>query len=98
MEIKQETFFLVGAWCFGIVALMTGLTLYYTWYNKLIFQRISDMANIFFNVVLVLFFLTLYKQSKPQISVNEENEIKQIIEEVKKAHSHKPYKDKKRRA
>lgn len=89
LEMQPKTLFLVGIWCFLIIAIMNSLSLMFNWEIINIFNKISAIAGIFFNLALVGSFLYLRNQVSEQFTestseVMQGEDINEIIKEIKK--------------
>lgn len=103
MEINQNTFFIVGIICFSIIATANSFYLFIVWENLHILNIISSLANITFNIAMVLFFKYLYHMSNPNIeedytSDDVEEIIQKLKEEKKEINEPLRAKEKKRKA
>ena len=82
MEIKMSTFYKVGIACFSIIFLM-GLINFAIYFNvNNVFSKISSLATLVFNFVLILVFKTLLG-SVAQAEGSGSEELKELMEGFK---------------
>ncbi|MBU0706629.1 hypothetical protein KJ807_05455 [Patescibacteria group bacterium] len=81
MNLEPKTFYKIGSYLFGVVAIMNLLALITTWNMYLnIFSLISAIASNIFNFLLCAFFIYLYKQTPemPKDDISDE-ELRKMV-------------------
>jgi len=81
MNIEPKTFYKLGSYLFGVVAIMNALAVITQWDSYAsIFVLISAIASTSFNFLLVAFFIYLYKQTPemPKEDISDE-ELRKMV-------------------
>ena len=73
MEINTKKFYIIGIGCFLVIAVMSTANFFTIYENLNIYEKISSLANIFFNFALTGFFFYLYNQLKTSLPVETNN-------------------------
>lgn len=83
LEIKMTTFYKIGVGCFSVIFLMGFLNFFIRFSLTNIFDKISTIGSLTFNVALILVFRTLLKQNK--VDESSSSDLKELVEDFTNA-------------
>lgn len=81
IEITPERFYAMGILCFSLIALANLGSYFMNLRLYSVFNHVSSIASLVFNVVLVFFFYYLYSSQKIEEDTSED--IEEIMEQIK---------------
>jgi len=73
----------MGIFCFGMMALANGFSLYLNWALLNLGGKLASCFNILFELCLVLFFNYLSNQLPPEDNTPNQEELNKFLEELK---------------